>query len=172
MNAKITRKTLLSLLGAATLAVAATPVSAGGEVNIYSYRQPYLIQPLLDAFTKDTGIKANVIFAKKGLGERIKVEGKNSPADVLLSVDIGRLDAAKRNGITQPLSSDVINGNIPAQYRDPEGHWTGLTTRARIVYASNDRVKQSDITYEELADPKWRGKDLHPLRTARLHDRA
>ncbi len=131
---------------------------AESEVNIYSYRQPELIKPLLDAFTAETGIKANIVFAKKGLGERMKAEGENSPADVLLSVDIGRLQGAKDLGVTQPVFSDNINGNIPANLRDSEGHWFGLTTRARVIYASKDRVTQDSITYEELADPKWKGR--------------
>ena len=139
-------------------ALTAAPAFADGEVNIYSYRQPFLIQPLIDAFTAETGIKTNVIFASKGLGERIAAEGENSPADVLLTVDIGRLDGAKQLGITQPVTSDVVNENIPAQYRDPEGHWVGLTNRARVIYASKDRVDQDSITYEELADPKWKGR--------------
>jgi iron(III) transport system substrate-binding protein len=143
------------VLASATLA---TPAFADGEVNIYSYRQPFLIEPILKAFTEETGIKANVIFATDGLSERIQAEGENSPADVLLTVDIGRLDAAKQLGITQPISSEVVNENIPAKYRDPEGHWIGLTTRARVVYASKERVDQDKITYEELADPKWKGR--------------
>lgn len=155
------RSTLRALTGAAALAAAAfaaAPASADGEVNIYSYRQPFLIQPLLEAFTAETGVKTNVIYASKGLGERIAAEGENSPADVLLTVDIGRLDGAKQLGITQPVVSDVVTGNIPAEFRDPEGHWIGLTNRARIVYASKERVAQDSITYEELADPKWKGK--------------
>lgn len=150
-----------ALSGALIMAAAAAtsaPALADGEVNIYSYRQPFLIQPLIDAFAAETGVKANVIFASKGLGERIAAEGENSPADVLLTVDIGRLDGAKQLGITQPVSSDIVNENIPAQYRDPEGHWIGLTNRARIIYASRDRVDQDSITYEELADPKWKGR--------------
>ncbi len=129
-----------------------------GVVNIYSYRQPYLINPLLEEFTKKTGIKTKVIFAKKGLIERIAAEGKISPADVLLTVDIGRLTGAVDKGITQPVTSDAINGNIPAKYRSPKGDWFGLTLRSRVVYASKKRVAQDEITYEELADPKWRGK--------------
>ena len=148
------------VLSAALLASAAiaTPAAAEGEVNIYSYRQPFLIEPLLEAFTKETGIKTNVIFAADGLAERIQAEGANSPADVLLTVDIGRLDGAKEAGITQPVTSEVVNENVPAEFRDPEGHWIGLTTRARIIYASKERVAQDSITYEELADPKWKGK--------------
>ncbi len=117
-----------------------------------------LIQPLLDAFTKDTGIKVNVISASSGLEQRIKTEGANSPADVLLTVDIGRLDDAVQAGITQPIKSDVLDKIVPPQYRDPEGHWYGISMRARVVYASKERVKQDAITYEELADPKWKGK--------------
>jgi len=141
-----TFRTLTGALALTTAAFAAVPALADGEVNIYSYRQPFLIQPLLDAFTADTGIKTNVVFASKGLGERIAAEGDNSPADVLLTVDIGRLDGAKQLGITQPVVSDVVDGNIPAQFRDPEGHWIGLTNRARVVYASKDRVDQDTIT--------------------------
>ncbi|MEP3048461.1 MAG: Fe(3+) ABC transporter substrate-binding protein [Roseibium sp.] len=155
------RSTLRALTGVfalTTASFAAAPALADGEVNIYSYRQPFLIQPLLDAYTAQTGVKANVIYASKGLGERIAAEGANSPADVLLTVDIGRLDGAKQLGITQPVVSDVVNENIPAQYRDPEGHWVGLTNRARIIYASRDRVDQDTITYEELSDPKWKGR--------------
>ena len=149
-----------SLMAFAVAATTLTPIAAfaDGEVNVYSYRQPGLLKPLMDAFTAETGVKTNVLFAKKGLGQRIQAEGVNSPADVLLTVDIGRLDAAKALGITQPVSSEVISGNIPSQYRDPDGHWFGVTTRARIIYASKERVKQDAITYEELADPKWKGK--------------
>ncbi len=136
----------------------ASPALADGSVNIYSYRQPGLIKPLLDAFTKETGIATKVIFAKKGLAERIAAEGANSPADILLTVDIGRLAGAKAKGITQAVSSQLINANVPAQYRDPEGHWIGVTTRARVIFASNERVTQKAITYEELAEPKWKGR--------------
>ena len=135
-------------------------VSARAEqiVNIYSYRQPYLINPLLEAFTKKTGIKTKIIFAKKGLIERIAAEGKLSLADVLLTVDIGRLTGAVDKGIVQPLSSQALTDNIPAQYRSGKNDWFGLTVRSRVIYASKERVKQDKITYEELADPKWRGK--------------
>ncbi len=140
------------------LAAASTTAFAADEVNVYSYREPGLIAPLMDAFTKKTGIKANVVFAKDGLNERIKAEGANSPVDVLLSVDIARLSEAKESGITQSVKSPEIEANIPANYRDPDGEWIGLSQRARVVYASRDRVKQDTISYEELADPKWKGK--------------
>lgn len=138
--------------------IAAGPAFADGEVNIYSYRQPDLIKPLLDRFTEETGVKANVLFLDKGLVERIQAEGENSPADVILTVDIARLTEAKDAGVTQPIKSAVVDTDIPAQYRDPDGAWVGLTTRGRVVYASKERVTQDTITYEELADPKWKGK--------------
>ena len=147
-------KFAIAALLTSTMGTAAT----AAEVNIYSYRQPQLINPILAEFTKKTGIKTNVVFAKKGLVERLKAEGQNSPADLILTVDISRLDGAKAGGVTQALTNDTLSGNIPSQYRDGEGHWFGLTTRARVVYASKDRVAQNDITYEELADPKWKGK--------------
>ncbi|WP_210238780.1 Fe(3+) ABC transporter substrate-binding protein [Cohaesibacter sp. CAU 1516] len=144
---------------AATLGVSAPlPALAAGEVNIYSYRQPFLIEPILEAFTKETGIQTNVIFAKKGLEARMKAEGENSPADLLLSVDIGKLNGAKLEGVAQPVKNAVLETNIPAQYRDVDGQWFGLTTRARVIYASKERVEQTSITYEELADPKWKGR--------------
>lgn len=147
-----------SVLAAALLAGTAFPAFADGEVNIYSYRQPDLIKPVLDAFTKETGIETNVLFLDKGLVERIKAEGENSPADVIMTVDIARLTEAKEGGVVQPLKDEKINANIPANFRDPDGDWFGLTTRGRVVYASKERVAQNEITYEELADPKWKGK--------------
>ncbi|MBB1093422.1 Fe(3+) ABC transporter substrate-binding protein [Rhodopseudomonas palustris] len=147
---------------AAALAFVAVllPLQAGAaeQVNVYTYRETKLVQPLFDAFTKDTGIAVNVISASSGLEQRIKAEGANSPADVLLTVDIGRIDEAVQAGITQPIKSAVIDETVPPRYRDPDGHWAGISMRARVIYASKERVKQNAITYEELADPKWKGK--------------
>jgi iron(III) transport system substrate-binding protein len=152
-------KVLTALCGAAMCGAVSMPAFAqSGEVNVYSLRQTYLVQPLLNAFAEKTGIKTNVIFADKGLIERIAEEGENSPADLLLTADIGFLTSAVEQGITQPIQSETVQQNIPASYRDPEGDWVGLTARARVVYASKDRVEQDSITYEELADPKWKGK--------------
>ena len=127
--------------------------SATAEVvNVYSYRQPHLIQPLTDAFTAETGISVNVAFLKKGLIERLRAEGSRSPADLIFTVDISRLNAVVEADLTQPLQNAKINQNIPPDFRDPNGHWFGLTTRARIVYASIDRVSSDEITtYEDLA---------------------
>jgi iron(III) transport system substrate-binding protein len=150
-------------LAAASLAASISfycPVHAAADeaVNIYSYRQPALIAPVLESFTAKTGIKANVLFLDKGLEERIAAEGANSPADVILTVDIARLTNVKSKGIAQKVSDPGIEAALPAEYRDPDGFWFGLTKRARVVYASKERVAQSGITYEELADPKWKGK--------------
>lgn len=152
------KSSLAASLVAAGLAGAALPAAAAGEVNIYSYRQEFLIRPLLEAFTKETGIKVNVIYSNKGLVERIKAEGSNSPADILLTVDIGLLSNAVKQGVAQPVTSDVLKNQIPAEFRGTDNQWFALTTRARVVYASRARVKQDAITYEELADPKWKGK--------------
>src|SRR5215208_676280 len=145
MNLRAFTSTAILLCLASTFATAAS--AENGEVNIYTYREAKLIQPLLDAFTKDTGIKINMISASSGLEQRIKTEGVNSPADVLLTVDIGRLEDAVQAGITQPIKSELLEKNVPAQYRDPEGHWSGVSMRARVVYASKERVQQSTITY-------------------------
>ncbi len=131
-----------------------------GEVNVYSYRQPFLVQPLFDTFTEQTGIKVNVLFAKTGLVERLKQEGVNSPADLILTVDIGRLSEVYDAALTQSVTTPALTDAIPDIYREPEGHWYGLTRRARIIYASKERVSRDEApkTYEELADPKWRGR--------------
>lgn len=148
----------LLALSPAAITVIAQSASAQGEVNVYSYREPQLIDPLLKAFTDKTGIHTNIVYASAGLNERLAAEGHNSPADLLLTVDAGRLSEAKDAGLTQAVDLPALEQSIPAQYRDPDKHWFGLTMRSRIVYASKDRVRQDSITYEELADPKWKGK--------------
>jgi len=150
------RAGLLALFGASVFATSAT---AAGEVNLYSYRQPFLIQPLLDAFTSETGIKVNVVYAKKGMLERLKAEGMNSPADAVLTVDIGRLHDMVEADVLQPVRSNVLESTIPAQYRHPEGLWYGLTTRGRVFFVSKDRVKPGEAeTYEDLAKPALKGR--------------
>jgi iron(III) transport system substrate-binding protein len=134
------------------------PATAEEAVNVYSYREPGLVEPLLKAFTDKTGIRVNMVFAKEGLVERMSAEGANSPADVLLTNESGFLFQAEAAGVTQALKSDVLESAIPASLRDPQGHWFGFTRRARVVYASKERVAQDAITYEELADPKWKGR--------------
>lgn len=151
------------LLIAALAGSTALPLMAGGalaqEVNIYSHRQPELIQPLLDAFTAQTGIPVNIAFVDKGMVEKLKAEGARSPADLILTVDVARLGEVKDAGVTQAVNDPALDAAIPAAMRDADHQWYGLTTRARIVYASEDRVADGEVTtYEDLADPKWKGR--------------
>ncbi len=150
---------MLAIVAASAMAAEEAAIKAG-EVNVYSYRQPFLVQPLFDTFTAHTGIKVNVLFAKTGLVERLKQEGANSPADLIFTVDIGRLSEVYDAELTQPVASPALTDAIPDIYREPGGHWYGLTRRARIIYASKERVSREEApkTYEELADPKWRGR--------------
>lgn len=139
-------------------ALVASP-AVSEEVNVYSYRQPDLIAPLTDAFTTETGIDVNVAYLDKGMVERMKAEGRRSPADLVFTVDISRLAAIVNEGLTQPIVSDALEANVPSAYRDPDGHWYGLTTRARIIYASKDRVADGEITtYEDLASDMWQDR--------------
>ena len=154
------RLALAPILCAAALAnLSGGPATAQvNEVNVYTYREPGLIKPALDAFTKATGIKVNTLFAADGLAERIRSEGAHSPADLLIAVDVGRLQQAIDLGVTQPAQSAVIDKAVPPQFRDPQGQWYALTLRSRIAYVAKDRVSDTALTYESLADPKWRGK--------------
>ena len=155
----ITRRSAAGLcLSLLLTGAAAAPAFANGEVNVYTYRQPALINPLFEAFTAKTGIEVRVVFAENGLVERLAQEGRNSPADLLLSADAGRLVEAANRGLAQPVTSPAILDKIPANLRDGANQWFGLTMRARVIYASNERAPISAITYEELADPKWKGK--------------
>lgn len=136
----------------------ASPVFAE-EVNIYSHRQPELIQPLMDQFTAETGIDVNIAFVDKGMAERLQAEGNRSPADLVLTVDIGRMEELVEADVLQAAEDPVLAANIPPAYRDPGNLWFGLTTRSRVVYASLERVKPGEITtYEDLVNPKWQGR--------------
>ncbi len=129
------------------------PVAAK-EVNLYSYRQPHLVEPMLQVFTNETGIKVNTVYAKKGMVERLKAEGENSPADLALTTDISRLQALKSADLLQPVNSSALSGNVPINLRDPDGEWFALTRRSRVIMAAKDRVPEGTIThYEQLADP-------------------
>jgi len=145
-------------LAAATL-LSGTAVAAG-EVNLYSARQEALIKPLLDRFTEQSGIRVNVVSAKaKALLQRLRSEGRNSPADLLLTVDVGNLHAARAAGVLQPLRSDTLEAAVPARYRDPEGYWYALSLRARPILYARDRVDPAELTgYESLADRRWRNR--------------
>jgi iron(III) transport system substrate-binding protein len=150
-----TRTLLFSLLASAIFTGSA---AADGTVNVYSYRQPQLVEPLFAAFKAKTGIDVKMVFAEKGLVERIEQEGELSPVDVLLSADVGKLVDAAAKGLGQDVVSDSITANIPANLRDEKNQWFGLTMRARVVYVSKDRVAEQTISYEDLADPKFKGK--------------
>lgn len=144
-------------LTAALMGATALPALAE-EVNIYSHRQPELMQPLLDAFTQETGITVNTAFVDKGMVERLKAEGARSPADLVMTVDVARLGELKDAGVTQTVDDPKLDV-IPEALRDADRNWFGLTTRARIVYASKERVADGEVTtYEDLADPKWKGR--------------
>lgn len=146
--------TLRAILLASTLA---TPAVA--DVNIYTTRQPDLIQPVMDAFTAKTGVAVNLAFVKDGLVERLKAEGARSPADLVMTVDIANLQKIADADVIQPIENDVLTAAVPANLRSPDNLWFGLTTRARIVYASRDRVADGEVTtYEDLSSDKWEGR--------------
>ncbi len=142
-----------------TLLAFNSSVTFAEEVNIYSHRQAFLINPFLEAFTAKTGIKTNVVFASKGLAQRLQQEGANSPADVVLTVDIARLSVYAEKGLFTKVDSQILNNTIPEHLRDENGYWYGLSMRSRIIGASKGRVQVGEITkYEDLADPKWKGR--------------
>jgi iron(III) transport system substrate-binding protein len=145
-----------------TLIATALPSSAAmaaNEVNIYSYRQEFLIRPFLDRFTKDTGIAVNIVYAKKGILQRLKQEGANTPADLVLTAGFSRLKALKEAGLLRAVDSGPLKANIPAKHRDPEDEWFGLTLRGRIIATSKARVADGAIRrYEDLVDTKWKGR--------------
>ncbi len=130
------------------------------QVNIYSFRQPFLIEPILAEFSKSTGIKTKVIFAKKGLIQRLKREGELSPADIVLTSDFSKLLQLKEEGLSQSFElSHVLNTNIPSQYRDTDNNWLALTKRVRNVYSSKERMGDlSHIRYEDLANKEFSGR--------------
>lgn len=149
---------------------AASGAAVAADVSLYTTREPQLIQPLLDEFTKDTGIKVNTVFVKDGLIERVKAEGEKSPADLLMTVDIGNLLDLVDAGITQPVQSKVLNDTIPANLRGADNQWYTLSLRDRVAYVAKD-LDVNALTYEAFADPKWKGKvcirsGQHPYNTA------
>jgi iron(III) transport system substrate-binding protein len=145
--------------------------SAGAQhLNLYTTREPGLIQPLIDSFTKSSGIEVNTIFVKDGLPERLAAEGAKSPADVLMAVDFGNLTDLVDKGLTQPVTSSELEQAVPVNLRGKSGEWFALSLRARVLYAEKD-LDISTSTYEQLADPKWKGRicsrsGQHPYNTA------
>jgi iron(III) transport system substrate-binding protein len=165
------RKLVHTLLASGLIGLASLSTAAfAADVNLYTTREPKLIQPLLDEFTKDTDIKVNTVFVKDGLIERVKAEGDKSPADVLMTVDIGNLLDLVEAGITQPVQSDTLNEVIPQNLRGADNQWYTLSLRDRVAYVAKD-LDVNAITYEAFADPKWKGKvcirsGQHPYNTA------
>ena len=153
-------RTLLSALCGLLMTLLAMPSLAEGEVNIYSARKEDLIKPLLDDFSQQTGITVNLVTGKEAeLLQRLQSEGINTPADLLLTSDAGRLAAARQAGVLQTAQSEALEKHIPAAYRDPEGYWYGLSVRARPILYAKDRVKPTELsTYEDLAASRWKGK--------------
>ncbi|GAA0302716.1 Fe(3+) ABC transporter substrate-binding protein [Psychrosphaera haliotis] len=136
-----------------------TSAFSAETVNIYSFRQPFLIEPILEQFTAETGIKTKVVFSKKGLIERLKREGKYSPADVVLTSNFNKLLQLKGEGLTQEIKSEQIDKNVPSQFRDEAGHWVALTKRARSLYVSkSSNLNTSTISYEDLSGEALSGK--------------
>lgn len=130
------------------------------EVNVYSARIEDLIKPLLDRFTEATGVKVNLVTSDAdALLKRLELEGRNTPADVLITTDVGRLHLAETRGLLQPIESEVLHDAIPAHYRDPDNTWFGLSLRSRIIVYSQERVDTGELsTYEALADEQWQGR--------------
>ena len=144
------------------------------ELNIYSYRSPALLEPFTKQYEKEFNVKFNILHAKKGLAQRLKLEGKNSPADIILTVDISRLSELADMDLVKQIDSKVINNNVPKHLRDINKKWISLSTRARIIGVSNKRVNKNDIrNIEDLANPKYKGKictriGSHPYNRALL----
>ena len=168
--------TYASLFGAMVIGATTINSADGGskEVNLYSYRQPFLMKPILDSFTAQTGIKVNMAYAKKGMLEKIKAAGANNSADVVLTVDIGRLNELREAGVLESVQSTTLAANIPAHLRHPDGLWFGLTARARVVLASRERIKPGEIkSFADLAAPQFKGRiclrsGKHPYNVALL----
>lgn len=150
-----------TILGSALLATSFS-AKASEEVNLYSHRHYEVDKEIFEEFTKQTGIKVNVVQASADqLIERLKAEGENSPADLLLTVDAGRLQRAKEADLLQPASSEALDTAVPEDFRDPDKQWYGVTVRARVIVYPKKRLKTDDFsTYEDLADAKWKGRVL------------
>jgi iron(III) transport system substrate-binding protein len=164
----------LNLIFCLTVVIFGIQRANAKEINIYSYRSPALLEPFTSEYEKQFSIKFNILHAKKGLAQRLESEGKNSPADVILTVDISRLSELADMDLVKKLESKIIDKNVPSHLRDINKKWVSLSTRARIIGISNQRVKKEDVqTIEDLANPKFKGKictrkGSHPYNRALL----
>jgi iron(III) transport system substrate-binding protein len=150
-------KRLLTISLTSLLLITSYNVSSAEEVNVYSYRQPFLVEPLFNKFTELTNIKVNVVFAKKGMAERLAREGKYSPADILLTTDISRLVELRDKGLVQAVNSTILDDAIPKQYHAQDNTWFALTTRVRNIYSAK-RLGKINLNYEDLAEEKYKGR--------------
>lgn len=158
LSSSTARRSTLAGVALTLATLAASPAQAE-ELNIYSHRQPFLIKPFLDAYTKKTGTKINVVYASKGLAQRLQAEGARSPADVILTVDIARLSVYAEKDLLAVAASDTLKKNIPAHLRDPNNRWFAFSKRARVIAVSKRASDVSELKrYEDLADAKWRGR--------------
>lgn len=151
---------LAEVLAAAFVTAILSAGAVAETLNIYSARQEALIKPLLDRFSDETGVEVNLVTGSgDALITRLTTEGRNSPADVLLTSDAGRLYRARQAGVLQPVSSDTLTAAIPANLRSPDNLWYGLSVRARVLIIAPDRVSTDELQdYEDLADPQWKGR--------------
>ncbi len=147
------------ICGALLMAVISNGAALAESLGIYTHRQPFLLEPILEAYTKKTGVEFQTVYAPKGLAARLKAEGERTEADLVLTVDISRIKELADTGLLAPLASDILNKHVPSYLRDANDRWTALSLRARIIAVSKERVgKQAITTIEDLASPKWQGR--------------
>jgi iron(III) transport system substrate-binding protein len=156
--ANLSARIFALLASVSAVAAVVVPAHAEGEVNIYSSRHYDTDERLYSDFTEATGITINLIEGKEDeLIERMKAEGANSPADVFITADAGRLWRADQAGLLSPVDSKGLSERIPESLRHPDGHWFGISKRARVIFYNKDQVKEPPQTYAALADPKYKG---------------
>ena len=147
------------ICGALLMAIISNGAALAESLGIYTHRQPFLLEPILEAYTKKTGVEFQTVYAPKGLAARLKAEGERTEADLVLTVDISRIKELADTGLLAPLASDIVNKHVPSYLRDANDRWTALSLRARIIAVSKERVgKQAITTIEDLASPKWQGR--------------
>ena len=147
------------ICGALLMVVISNGAALAESLGIYTHRQPFLLEPILEAYTKKTGVEFQTVYAPKGLAARLKAEGERTDADLVLTVDISRIKELADTGLLAPLASDILNKHVPSYLRDANDRWTALSLRARIIAVSKERVgKQAITTIEDLASPKWQGR--------------
>ena len=173
MRLTTSMRALMGCLAITSVSLTAAPAFAAEEINLYTTREPGLIIPLLESFSAETNIKVNTVFVKDGLIERVKTEGQQSPADILMTVDIGNLLDLVEAGITQPVESTALTDVIPANLRGADNQWFTLSMRDRVGYVASDLDDVTELTYEDFADPRWKGKvcirsGQHPYNTAMI----